>query len=165
MKTISILLVKYHDPISFILHHIARHGYTHASLGLDEETAHFYSFNLKGFCIETAEKHRRRGLHTSVCYQLEVSDEHYEAIRARIDLFQAQRADYHYSRLGVLFAILGIPLVRKKKYMCSEFVAELLISSGTLPLRKRAGAYLPNQLCRELECFPTLAGVSYTMLE
>lgn len=164
MKTISILLTKYSDFTSCLLYHIAGHGYTHASLGLDETDGEFYSFNYKGFCVETLEKHRRRGVNKSMCYQLKIQDEAYQDISQRVKAFEQQRVKYQYTRLGVIFAILHIPFCWKNHYICSQFVAELLIKSGAVPLRRNASLYLPNQLRSELEKQPQLFQVIHNPL-
>lgn len=39
MKTITVLLTKYSDWVSSIVYHMGGHGYTHASLSLDEADA------------------------------------------------------------------------------------------------------------------------------
>ena len=64
MKEITILLTRYSDWISSFVYHVAGHGYTHASLSLGGGI--YYSFNYRGFCEETLEKHRRRGVEQSL---------------------------------------------------------------------------------------------------
>jgi len=150
MKKITILLTKYSDFISSFVYHVAGHGYTHASLGLDDEPGVYYSFNYKGFCVETLEKHRRRGVEKSLGCEVEISDEAYQKLKDSIAQFKAHRAEMSYTRLGVLFCLLRFPFRWKCHYFCSQFVAELLQLSGAVQLKKRAELYLPNQLYFEL---------------
>lgn len=145
MKKITILLTKYSDLISSFVYHVAGRGYTHASLGLADEPGVYYSFNYKGFCVETLEKHRRRGVEKSLGCEVEVSDEAYEVLKARIAQFETRRAEMRYTRVGVFFCLLRLPFRWKDHYFCSQFVAELLQASGAVPLKKRAELYLPNQ--------------------
>lgn len=91
MKQISILLTRYTDPISEVVDLCSgRHGYTHVSLALEADGV-FYSFNFRGFCVETLEKHRRRGVCRSVSYELLVTDRAHAALRRRIDYFLAHQ--------------------------------------------------------------------------
>jgi len=55
MKKVTILLTEYSDALSRFIYYISGRGYTHISLGLEEDEDRFYSFNYKGFCIETIE--------------------------------------------------------------------------------------------------------------
>lgn len=148
MKEITILLTRYSDRISSFVYHVAGHGYTHASLGLGGGV--YYSFNYRGFCEETLEKHRRRGVEQSLSCVLAVSDQAYQDIQARIETFQQRRAEYRYTRLGVVCCLLRIPFLWRRHYFCSQFVAEVLKQSAAFPLARRAQLYLPNHLCREL---------------
>lgn len=156
MKKVSILLTKYSDRFSWLIYYLTGRGYTHASLGLEEDDSRFYSFNFKGFCVETMEKHRRRGVDKSICYEIEVADETYRYLRKAIDVFEQNRQEYRYTRTGVLFAVFRRPFVKDKCYFCSQFVAELLARSGAIPLAKAASLYLPNHLPEELEGFEGL---------
>ena len=153
MKKVTILLTEYSDALSRFIYYISGRGYTHISLGLEEDEDRFYSFNYKGFCIETIEKHRRRGVHRSVCYEIAVEDKIYEVIKSNIQAFEQNRDIYHYTKLGVFFAVLHLPFKRKNHYFCSRFVAEQLLLSGAMKLKKSASLYLPNQLTSELERF------------
>lgn len=150
MKKVTILLTKYSDWVSQLVYCLCGHGYTHASLGLGDEPDTYYSFNYRGFCTETTEKHRRRGVTVSQSYELSVSDDAYERIQARIEEFRRRKSELHYSRLGVVFCVLHIPFKRKNHYFCSQFVAETLQCADVLPQKKRASLYLPNSFRKEL---------------
>ena len=150
MKKVIILLTRYSDWISSFVYHIAGHGYTHASLGLEDEPETYYSFNYKGFCTETLEKHRCRGVENSMSCELEIPDEAYQNIRDSIAQFKARKADLRYTRLGVACCLLHLPIHWKNHYFCSQFVAELLQDSGAVELDRCATLYLPNHFCTEL---------------
>lgn len=150
MKIVNILLTKYMDIGSNILYFMSDHEYTHASIGLEGEP-HFYSFNYRGFCIETAEKHKNRGVKRRCCYQIEVSEQAYALLEQMFQLFLDCRNHFKYTRFGVLCCVLRLPFKWKNHYFCSQFVAEALRLSGALRLKKPAYLYLPDQFCSELE--------------
>ncbi|MDO4272135.1 MAG: hypothetical protein Q4D16_00575 [Eubacteriales bacterium] len=150
MKTVTVLLTKYSDWISTLVYYICGKGYTHASLSIDGGNT-YYSFNYKGFCRETLDKHRKRGVKRSLSYQLKVSDQAFAEMEGIITSFQADREKFHYTRLGVLFCVLGIPFQRKWCYFCSQFVAEVLTKAGAVSLERPAALYLPNDFQRELQ--------------
>lgn len=161
MKKIVVLWTKYSDCISSFLYHVAGHGYTHASLGLEEEPGVFYSFNYKGFCVETLEKHRRRGVEKSMLCEMEISEEAYQTMQEQIRQFEAHRAELSYTRIGVAFCLLRMPFRWKGHYFCSQFVADMLQSSGAVRMKKKPELYLPNQLFAEL----TQPGRAFRILE
>ncbi len=150
MKKVTVLLTRYSDWISNFVYHIAGHGYTHASLGLEDEPGVYYNFNYKGFCVETLEKHRRRGVEKSMSCEVEVSDEAYQRMQEQIEQFKKRRAELNYTRIGVAFCLMHLPFRWKGHYFCSQFVAELLQVTGAVKMKKRAELYLPNQLFAEL---------------
>lgn len=86
----------------------------------------FYSFNLKGFCVEKlAERKPELKDPKSICYEFEVSEFDYGRIRQKIEVMLSNRQLFHYNRLGLIFCFLHIPLKRTRHYFCSQFVAEL----------------------------------------
>lgn len=151
MRTITVLLTKYSDWISNTVYHIGGRGYTHASLALDEDENTYYSFNYHGFCVETLEKHRRRGVNKSLSYRLRISDEAYDNMKACIEHLKVHTSEFQYTRIGVLFCALKIPFKWKKHYFCSQFVAEIVANSGAIKLKKKPQLYFPNDFCFELE--------------
>ena len=137
MKQICILLTKYSDWISSLVYYIGGQGYTHSSIALGGQPTQFYSFNYRGFAVETTEKHRR---------------------------FLENRENYRYTRLGVLCCVLRLPLYWKNHYFCSQFVAELLSESKALRLSRKPCFYLPNHFIRLLETQPCLAGMEQDII-
>ena len=158
MKCISVLLTTYPDRFAKLIARLSGRGYTHASIGL-EDPDKFYSFNVRGFAVETPQKFRRQGITESRCYRLLISDAAYRRIEGRIQNLEAHRTRYRYSCLGVFFCFLGLPFHRKDRYFCSQFVAELLEVSGAVPLDRSPSLFLPNQFPRVLEGRPETVGV------
>ena len=109
MKQISILLTKYSDWTSRLIHWMSGRGYTHSSIALEDSPERYFSFNHRGFTEETLEKHRRHGVRQSRCYQIQVSDEVYAALESRIQWFLTHRTRFRYSRFGVFCCLLHIP--------------------------------------------------------
>lgn len=161
MKTIRVVLTKYSDPLSILVYLLSGCGYTHASIALGGEEGLMYSFNFKGFCVETLAKHRRRGVKKSMSIQLDVSEAAYSRMEGRIRHMESHREEYCYTKLGVLLSFLHIPFKWEKHYFCSQFVAEMLSSSGAVRLRKHASLYLPNHFTRELTAASELRGIQY----
>ena len=154
MKQISILLTKYSDRMSNFIYHITGRGYTHSSIALGEDPEEYYSFNYRGFAVETIEKHKKRGVKNSLCFKIQVSDEVYETVKEQIQTFQANREEYSYSTFGVFLCLLQIPFRFHKSYFCSQFVAEVLSKSGAANLTKSPSCYTPNHLISLLESNP-----------
>ena len=164
MRQISILLTKYSDWISTLIYHVGGRGFTHSSIALEEDQDTYYSFDFRGFAVETVEKHRRRGVKNSRCIRLQVSDRAYRAIKQRIRTMLEHRTSYHYTRLGLLCCILHLPFRWNSHYFCSQFVAELLEGSGAAPLKRAPCFYLPNQFATELLELPACRDVLYNVI-
>ena len=151
MKNIFILFTQYKDWFAQFLSLVRHHRYTHVSLSINVDHSVFYSFNVKGFCSETLEKHRKHGITQSVLYQLQVTDDVYHKIESEIKKTIDSKAEMKYSFLGVALTLLHIPFHWKNRYFCSEFIAALLKKSGAVKLCKRPSLYLPEQLRTELD--------------
>ncbi len=160
LKTVTVLLTKYSDFISSVVYHIGGRGYTHSSISLEGDD-NYYSFNYHGFCIETMDKHKQRGVENSIAFELLISDEHYNKIKSRITEIQLNCKEYSYTRIGLVFAILKIPFQWRKHYFCSQFIAELLKEYGGIPLKKESYQYLPNHFRHELNSFCFLNRIIY----
>lgn len=147
--TISILLTKSGDFISKLIYYFTGKGYTHASIGIDDEEDTYYSFNIKGFRKEHPKRHKDT-IKDSICYELDVTKEEHENMTSLINEFQKERFSWKYDSLGLILTILHIPHKRKKHYICSQFVAELLEKAKIMKLSKNPSLYVPNRLGQEV---------------
>jgi len=151
VKVVRILFTRYYDILAIFLHLISKRGYTHASISLEEDGEFFYSFNGKGFRREYP--HRHPISKSTRAIKLEIPVEAFEKIKARIQEIEEKREEFSYSKLGVLCCLLGIDYKDKasRKYFCSQFVAEMLLLSDSVRLKKKPCLYTPNQLFKELQ--------------
>lgn len=156
MKSISIIWTKYSDPMAELFYALTGRTYTHAAISLDEDCAYFYSFGFKGFCRETLEKYRRRGVKKSLSLRLEVPDDVHEELQRKVDFVEENAHSYKYTKLGAFCALLHIPFRRHRHYFCSQFVAELLESAGAAHISRPACLCLPSHLLQDLKRAPCL---------
>lgn len=164
MKTVTILLTKYKDVGSKIISMISPYGYTHASISIDEKEEIYYSFNYRGFVIETPKKRYPSNRCPKNAYiRLSVPEETYEMIKQEISYFLTCKDYYTYSRIGVVLCLLHIPHKFSNKYFCSQFVAEILSHAGVIQVKKNASLYLPDQLIDGIECLFAYKRVEYQM--
>ncbi len=153
MKTVTILLTRYSDLFGRFISGISRHGYSHASISIDEKEEIFYSFNKKGFVIEKPKKRKSKARRFgSVCIRMQVPESTYALIKEEINQFLEKKEQYTYSSLGVVLCLLHIPHKFKDQYFCSQFVAEILARAGAIELKKKESLYLPGQLIDGMEC-------------
>ena len=122
---IYILLSRFKDIFSKITSFMSAGGCSHVSIGLSENPKLFYSFTMKGFAIEHPH-HWRRVVNKVICYEIPVSKEQYDKVKEKIQYMVEHRSEYHYSTIGVALCFLHIPNKIKHRYICSQFVSELL---------------------------------------
>ena len=155
-RTIVVLFTCYRDLFSSFLYYITNRGYTHTSVSLEEGSDFYYGFNVRGFCREYPERRKKRMRDKSAALHLEVSEESYQRIKNRIMGMEADSEAYRYTKLGVFFCLLHIAWRKEGHYFCSQFVSELLLTAGGIPLKKQPSLYLPNELEKELSGLPCL---------
>ncbi|MBQ7740074.1 MAG: hypothetical protein IJT65_02400 [Eubacterium sp.] len=147
---VTILLSKYCDPFSNFIA-AASGKYTHVSISVDPEENEFYSFNLKGFIKEYWHGKKSKYLLPHRKYiRINVSDEIFEKLKDEINKFEKRKSELSYTAFGTILCIMKIPHRFKKRYFCSQFVAEVLEKSGALKLTKKATLYLPMHFLKEL---------------
>lgn len=150
---VSALFTRGSGMTSTVIYWLTGRQYTHASIGLGEQTECFYSFDFRGFRTEHP-VHRRlkNGRKESLCYQFLISKEEYEELKNVIDGYLREKEKYHYSFIGAVFCVLHIylPVKQGRHYFCSEFVAEQLRKMKSMNLKKVPGMYLPGGLAKAL---------------
>ena len=164
MKTIYILLTRSGTILSRLVQIFTADPYTHASISFDYALQPLYSSARKngetmfpaGPCTEVFHRgfyYKHRNIPCAL-YELEVSDEVYDAARAEAQRFAKNSDLYSFNILGLILCRLNIPFHRKDKYFCSQFVAEILDRSQALELPKDTSLMKPMDYTRlpQLRC-------------
>ncbi|MBR7185478.1 MAG: hypothetical protein IKD37_07715 [Clostridia bacterium] len=146
MKTVYVLLSRTNTVCGRLIRMTTACRYNHVSISLDADRQTFYSFARRRMHNPLVAGFIREGLHSGIFYQnrmqpcalyaLEVSEEIFAALEAKIETFFAQYDRYRYNFLGVPLCYLGIPYARRHHYLCSQFVAQMLADTGLCTLPK-----------------------------
>jgi len=151
-KTVFVLLTAHSSLSSRLFRLFTLEKYNHASIGIADDASHFFSFVTKsGFYLERPLKSKKPKKRARKCalYQLDVTEETYEAVRNRLVEFDLHAKQYRYSYLGLMLCMLRIPYYRENNYFCSQFVSELLTVTGAVQLQKQPSLYLPDDFRME----------------
>lgn len=157
MPTIYILLTNTRTAFSRLIGWSTGETYTHVAIALDRELCKVYSFARRNprFLLPAGlvREDVRAGVYAramdrpSRLYALEISDAAYRRLMDRLVSMLVERRNYRYSILGVVACRFGIPLRRRKKFFCSQFVGEMLESSGQTNFVKPPALLRPNDFC------------------
>ncbi len=145
-RKVYILLTRFPDNGAKVIHAMTGSFYSHASIGLEEDMNIFYSFVVKGFIVEEITRYIKPDREPFPCqlYELEVSENVYNAVKRIIQFYERRKKKLSYTKLGVVMSLLRIPLKQKNKYICSQFVAEVLKRAEAAKLKKSTALYLPG---------------------
>lgn len=158
MNTIYILLTRSGTFLSNLVYLLTGDPFTHASISFDPTLQPLYSSARKNgetmFPAGPCREYFHRGFYQKhrhipcALYALDVSEEHYEQAKEEMDRIISHSDEYHFNIMGLLLCKLNIPLPRKKKFFCSQFVAEILKRSDSLPLPKVPSLMRPMDYTR-----------------
>ncbi|NLJ40110.1 MAG: hypothetical protein GX352_00640 [Clostridiales bacterium] len=123
-----------------------REPYSHVSIALDPNLDELYSFGrlnpynpiVGGFIKEDILYGTFGRFPKTKCalYRLPISKFQHKRLKEELNKFVADRNKYGYNFIGLFTMTLGIPMERKYKFFCSQFVATLLNRSGITLLHK-----------------------------
>ena len=164
MRTIYILLTRSGTLLSNLVYLFTADEFTHASISFEPGLQPLYSSARKngetmfpaGPCREYFHRgfyHKHRRIPCAL-YALEVSAEQYARAQQEVLRIIDRSDEYHFNILGLILCRMNIPLRRRRKFFCSQFVAEVLQRGNALTLPKapslmRPGDYagLPGLKC------------------
>lgn len=166
-KKIYILLTRLRSRWAKAVGVLTGEFYTHASLGFEEDLQTFYSFTFKGFLVESIKRYIEKNPGGVKCmlYELWVSQEEYESLKAEIAYYISNRKRYHYNRIGVILSLFHISWKRQEHYFCSQFVAELLQKREMMTTKKKSTIFFPKDFHRVKELKPYYCGNLSGMLQ
>jgi inositol transport system substrate-binding protein len=164
MKTIYILLTRSGTLLSKLVHFFTADRYTHASISFDDSLQPLYSSARKNgetmFPAGPCREYFHRGFYKKnrqipcALYALAVPEESYLQAQEEIHRIISRSDEYHFNIAGLFLCRMNIPYNRKRKFFCSQFVAEILRRSEALELPKAPSIMRPSDYTRldELEC-------------
>ncbi|MEG0370916.1 MAG: hypothetical protein RR645_01325 [Clostridium sp.] len=155
----KVYLILSHTGTKFsgFINMMTRYEYTHSSIALDKELKELYSFGRKNMRIPFIAGFVREDVNSGVfykykntkciIYELDVKDYVYENIKNIIDGFEQEKNRYRYNILGLPLIMFNIPYKREEHFVCSQFVAYVLINSGAIDLNKEFTVVKPRDFC------------------
>ncbi|MFT3951865.1 MAG: hypothetical protein QM689_07990 [Oscillospiraceae bacterium] len=132
---------------------VTKAPYNHASVTCDIELRNIYSFcriskarPLPAGFVNENDLGVFDMFNTVPCeiYAFEASDEQYENYEALITHFKRKNKYYGYNVLGLFALAFGIPIQRKKRFICSQFVAHVLSECKLAAFEKKLALVKPD---------------------
>lgn len=152
-KKIYILMTQYPGLDAKILRLRTRFPYTHTSIGFEEDMDTFYTFVSKGFFVESITRYEKPDRPSFPCalYEVKVSEKTYNKLKEEVTTYIENKGELKYSTLGLVMCFFKIPLKRKNRYFCSQFVAEVLQKCEAIKLKKKSSLYFPKDFMKHKE--------------
>ncbi len=152
-RYIYVVLTQTGTRIARIIKLFTRAPYNHTSISSDAELRSIYSFGRKhkerplpsGFVDETGVGVFEM-FNSIPCeiYAFAVTDEQFASYEAMILHFKRKNDHYGYNVLGLLALAFGIPVYRKTRFVCSQFVAYILTECRIASFRKNLCLVKPD---------------------
>jgi hypothetical protein len=168
MASIYLVMTATGTLISRCIGLYTRARYNHISLCLDSRINEFYSFGRKirwfpligGFVVEHIDSGMFKAYGETTCaiYKLEISEEKFERLEKEITPFIKNKRLYGYNLIGLLGVMFNMPMNRKNKYFCTQFVASMLQKSGIHDFMKESSLVSPQDFYNILELEPVFEG-------
>lgn len=152
MKKIYIITTYTGTMLSYLIRNISKTPYAHVSIALNEDLKPMYAFGRLNpktpFFAGFVEENINEGLYAikknTKCrvYSLEITDTQYYSLYKNIMIVSDNRDDYDYDTKALVY--FRPPKERKNKYVCSHFVADMLIKSNIDIFTKHGHEIRPN---------------------
>jgi len=155
-RTVYVLLTRRLNFVALFVQLFSWHPYTHTAIALERD-GHYYSFNPGGFTIERPISRKHPGTRC-LLYSAEVPEAVFRKLEQRIQWHIENPKAVGFNYLGLLCLLFRIPLAMEGSYFCSQFVSELLSSTGAAKMRRRPNRYFPRNFSREKELQLSFAG-------
>lgn len=145
MKKLYIMLTKTDSVFCSLIKSYTREPYAHVSILFSDDFKFGYSFSRKniknpfigGFMKEDYIKWTKQFPHTECqMYELEISDEKYNVLYDKMQVYYTERKKYKYNVLGVIGYLFGVKIEPKNRYFCSQFASYILEETDILHFEK-----------------------------
>lgn len=139
MKKIYIILMDTRTIPSRIVSLFTMYKYSHVAIAFDEKCDVTYSFGRRnlywifngGFVIENKNGNFFRKFRDTKCkiYEIEVNEKQYDNLINVVNDMNENSNEYKYDYLGIILRYLGLNITFRNRYVCSYFIAKLLMDN------------------------------------
>ncbi len=154
MKKIYIVTTFTGTVASYLIKNIIKTPYVHVSISLNKYLNPMYSFGRLNYKTPIfggfVEENINEGLYSiktnTICriYSLIITEKQYYKLKDNIDNISINRKKYVYDFKGIIYFYLNKPRKKDYKYVCSNFVADMMQRSDINILDKEAYKVRPN---------------------
>ena len=171
-KKYKIYVVQMHTKTipSKIVKLMTRYTYSHIAISLDKKCDVLYSFGRKkynsvldgGFvCLHKNGEFFKKFKNTQCrIYEVTINEEQYNKLKQKINYIKKNEDLYKYDFVGICLRYFKIPVSFKNKYVCSQFVAELLETTHIHKFNKKTYFVEPKDF-EEVENFNLIYSGKY----
>ncbi len=158
MKTfyIYVVLTRTNTTMSRAIQLIKQDEYTHASITLDSELGHMYSFGRKYTRNPLLGHFKREELHSGLfglqkelpckVFEIAVTPTQYYKAKTLLEAFVDEKEKYKYNYMGLLHSFQKKSISYEDRFLCSEFVYHILKESAILDLKMPRNLVRPEHL-------------------
>src|SRR5699024_4099763 len=154
MKKIYIVTTFTGTSLSCLIRNISKTPYAHVSISLNENLRPMYSFGrlnpntpiFAGFVEENINEGLYAIKTNTMCrvYSLMVTQKQYDKLRENIYNVSINRKQYAYDVKALVYLSVNKPRKKDYKYVCSNFIADMLQKSEINILDKESHQVRPN---------------------
>lgn len=154
MKKIYIVTTYTGTLLSYLIRNISKTPYAHVSIALNEDLRPMYSFGrlnpktpiFAGFVEENINQGLYAIRKNTMCrvYSLEVTDSQYKNLEENIKKVSNNRNEYDYDVKALVYLSINKPRPKDYKYVCSNFVGDMLEKSDIRIIDKPHYEVRPN---------------------
>ncbi len=156
MKKRYIYIIQMHTgtlPARFIKV-MTRYKYSHVGISLCEECDYIYTFGRKrlhnflhaGFVVQTPSDKFFEVFKNTKCriYRMGISEAQYNKLKKNLENVRSHSEEYKYDFFGEFLRYFKIPVCFEKRYVCTQFVAEMLENADIYKFNRKPCFAVPK---------------------
>ncbi len=151
-----IVLTRTNTVMSRLIKFFTKDQYTHASISLDKELNHMYSFGRSTTYNPLIGRFKKEDINEGIykfwdtlpgaIIEVEVSKDQYEVAKEILEKFIENSELYKYNYRGLIHCLLNKEVLSENRFLCSEFVYHILKESGAVDLKISRNLVRPQSL-------------------
>lgn len=175
MPSVYVILMHTGTIPSKLVKMATRYPYSHVGLSFEPSCSTVYSFGRRtprnfingGFVKQERDGAFFRRFPETVCrvYEIAVSEEEYRFLKNAVCRMEKDSGRYRYDFCGLFLRQFGIPVRFRNRFVCSQFVAQLLSDSGACRFSKRICMVKPKDFEQQFRSKEIYCGLYRSLKE